>query len=639
MRRDLHKYLFLGSKGAIDEFFDRAQKIGAFQFLSVSEQKTHHFPKAIEDLRYALKLLRRQPAQKQKTIDFSHTSEIVDQALVLKKEIENLHEEIRLLKGEIIRVSPLGEFSIQEIQEISKETGKHVQFFLTRHAKLVDANLPEELLFINRDSDLDYYMYIGDVPYSHRDFSEIKIRMSLNELKDEKSRLEEISRKSEQELKDLAKYCDFLHDSFLAKMNAINLQFAKTDIEYYLEEEIFGIEAWVPENYTEKVKILVQGLPVFFERVAIEEGEFVPTYLENKGLGRVGEDLVNIYDVPSVTDPDPSGWVICSFAIFFAIIVADACYGTIFALTSLFLWIKFPKAKGIKRRMMKLFSLLSFTTIVWGVMVGSYFSIQLKPTNPLVKVSMLYQIAVHKIDYHLQKHDPTYLEWTTEFPGIVNEIDPRRVIEKGSVIKDGKEEFGLMTSLYDGILLELAILIGVVHLSISFLRNLRRNWAGIGWFLAIWGGYLYFPKVLEANTLFIYMNWIPESIAFLVGEQFLYWGIGIAIVLSLIQQKLAGLGAVFKMIEIFADALSYLRLYALGLASMVLAATFNEIGVTMGGLILGPPIILFGHCINITLGIAAGLIHGLRLNFLEWYHHCFEGGGKNFNPLRLFVRE
>ncbi len=638
MRKDLVKYLFLGSKGTIDEFFDRAQKLGVFQFLSVSEQKAHHFPKAIEDLRYALKILHRQAPQKQKIIDLSHAGEIVDQTLVLKKEIENLHEEIRMLGAEIVRVSPLGQFNMEDIQEISKDTKKHVQFFLTRHAKIVDEKLPEGLLFINRDTDLDYYMYIGDAPFSHREFSEIKVRMSLGELKEEKSRLEEISRKSEQELKDLAKYSDFLQDAFFQKMNNLNLQFAKSDIEYYLDEEIFGIEAWVPENQIGEVTALVKGLPVFFEQVLIEEDEFVPTYLENKGFGRVGQDLVEIYDTPSTTDPDPSGWVVGSFAIFFAIIVADACYGCIFALVSLFLWIKFPKAKGIKKRLMKLFTLLSFTTIFWGVMVGSYFSIQLEPTNPLVKVSMLYQVAVHKIEYHLQKHDPTYLEWVKEFPGIEGETDAKQVFEKGVVIKDGEKEFGLMGSLYDGILLELAILIGVLHLSISFLRNLRRNWAGIGWLIAIWGGYLYFPKVLDATTLFNYMNWVPQSIAFPVGEQLLYGGLGLALVLSLIQQRLAGLGAAFKMIEIFADTLSYLRLYALGLASMVLAATFNEIGMKVGYL-FGGLIILFGHCINITLGVSAGLIHGLRLNFLEWYHHCFEGGGKKFNPLKLFVRE
>jgi V/A-type H+-transporting ATPase subunit I len=54
------------------------------------------------------------------------------------------------------------------------------------------------------------------------------------------------------------------------------------------------------------------------------------------------------------------------------------------------------------------------------------------------------------------------------------------------------------------------------------------------------------------------------------------------------------------------------------------------------GLFFGALIIALGHVTNITLGIMGGVIHGLRLNFLEWYHHCFEGGGKKFNPLKLF---
>ncbi|MBM3193831.1 MAG: V-type ATP synthase subunit I, partial [Chlamydiae bacterium] len=106
-----------------------------------------------------------------------------------------------------------------------------------------------------------------------------------------------------------------------------------------------------------------------------------------------------------------------------------------------------------------------------------------------------------------------------------------------------------------------------------------------------------------------------------------------------IQERLAGLAIVFKLIEVFADVLSYLRLYALGLAGMVMASTFNEMGAMVGGGIIGALVIFFGHTINITLTVMAGVLHGLRLNFLEWYHHCFEGGGRKFRPLRVFIKE
>jgi V/A-type H+-transporting ATPase subunit I len=134
------------------------------------------------------------------------------------------------------------------------------------------------------------------------------------------------------------------------------------------------------------------------------------------------------------------------------------------------------------------------------------------------------------------------------------------------------------------------------------------------------------------------MEWLTPATAFIVGEQLLYGGLIVAIVLSIVQTGFSGLASVFKIVEVFADTLSYLRLYALGLASMVLAGTFNEMGAMVGGYVFGAIIIVLGHMINIGLGVGAGVIHGLRLNFLEWYHHSFEGGGKKFNPLRLLVR-
>ena len=151
---------------------------------------------------------------------------------------------------------------------------------------------------------------------------------------------------------------------------------------------------------------------------------------------------------------------------------------------------------------------------------------------------------------------------------------------------------------------------------------------------------MFFPKVLEGTSMLVYTGLMSRDYSIMLGEYMLYGGLIMAIVIAIIQERsISGLAAIFKAIEVFSDALSYLRLYALGLASMVLAGTFNEIGPDIGGPIFGPVIILLGHIVNISLGVMAGVIHGLRLNFLEWYHHCYDGGGKKFSPLRLLKRE
>jgi V/A-type H+-transporting ATPase subunit I len=64
-----------------------------------------------------------------------------------------------------------------------------------------------------------------------------------------------------------------------------------------------------------------------------------------------------------------------------------------------------------------------------------------------------------------------------------------------------------------------------------------------------------------------------------------------------------------------------------------MASTFNQEGSALG-LAIGVVIILIGHTMNIGLSFMGGVIHGLRLNFLEWYHYCFTGGGRLFKPLQ-----
>jgi len=91
-------------------------------------------------------------------------------------------------------------------------------------------------------------------------------------------------------------------------------------------------------------------------------------------------------------------------------------------------------------------------------------------------------------------------------------------------------------------------------------------------------------------------------------------------------------------ISVFADVMSYLRIYALSLAGMIMGSTFNHIGSSMP-LYIGLFIILAGHLVNITLALMGGVIHGLRLNFIEWYHYSFEGGGYHFSPLFVIKEE
>ena len=90
------------------------------------------------------------------------------------------------------------------------------------------------------------------------------------------------------------------------------------------------------------------------------------------------------------------------------------------------------------------------------------------------------------------------------------------------------------------------------------------------------------------------------------------------------------------------DVLSYLRLYALGLAGAMLGYAFNDLGkmVLGDGHSIAPwigfiVIVVIGHTLNIAMCALGAFVHPLRLNFLEFFKNSgYEGSGRNFNPLK-----
>jgi V/A-type H+-transporting ATPase subunit I len=268
-------------------------------------------------------------------------------------------------------------------------------------------------------------------------------------------------------------------------------------------------------------------------------------------------------------------------------------------------------------------------------MTASFFGIEIGPNNPFRKMSFIHYMAVQKAEYHLEKKDDVYQEIVKEFPDTATAADGHDFLVKASHLVDGKMSYSAQSEFYDNILLELSLFIGLIHISLSFLRYMTRNWTGLGWILFMVGGYLYFPSFLEATSFLNFMGIISKPISYAVGRQLLYTGLGLVFVISLLQKKKWGaLHELTNAIQVFADVLSYLRLYALSLAGMIMASTFNELGMKVG-VVGGVFIILIGHIVNLNLTIMSGVIHGLRLNFLEWYHYSFEGGGRLFDPLRI----
>ena len=634
MIQDVVKYLILGSRENIDRFFAQAQEQNFLEFISMSQKKAVEKPVTIQNLLLAIKILKKQPGKEpyQGGGDVALAMQLSERIVELKEDLEKLNEERRVLETEKSRVAPFGDFSMDDIGDIERMGKRKVQFFCMKTSRRETAAYPDEMIYIGTEYDLDYFISISPQAIFPPGMIEMRIDAPLGEIQNRLDFVIDAIYRFEHELKDQAAFLEFLQGILVEELNIYNLHCAKKEVAFPLKNSLFFIEAWIPRDKIPTLYGLIDGMDIHAEEIAVDPKDKVPTCLENSGSALIGEDLIKIYDIPATNDKDPSSWVLWFFVLFFAIIVGDAGYGVIFLALALFFKKKYPYLRGSQKRTLKLFTILSYATIIWGVLTSSYFGLKLAPSNMLSVISPTHLMIERKAEYHLNRQDDVYKFWLKKFPQISKATTGKEMVELATEKKKTVTVYPIVDEFFSNIMLELILIIGIVHISFGFLRYLRRNIAGIGWILFMIGGYFFFPSILHATIIPEFMCWISMPVATALGLQLIYVGVGFAIIAGVIQHRLKGLGEVAHLVQIIADVLSYLRIYAFSLAGAIMASTFNQEGTALN-LFLGFIVILLGHGVNILLALGGGFIHGLRLNFIEWYHYCFVGGGKLFKPL------
>ena len=355
---------------------------------------------------------------------------------------------------------------------------------------------------------------------------------------------------------------------------AVLAHFGETD-------QTFVLCGWTPEREMSHVRatltadsgeaVIVQLLPL-----TPEEEEHAPVALENPSPARPFQSLVRLFALPRYHGIDPTLLMAFFMPIFFGMMLGDVGYGVLLLLGCFVMLWRVPAVRrpGALRDLVHVMALGAAWGIVFGFLYGEVFG------------TLGEQFGMHAI-------------W-------LDRTNADQVVD----------------------LLLFTIAVGAMHVTL-----------GLG--LGVWGSIRERSKslLLERGGMLIGLiglflmvavavKWLPSG--------FMTPGAAVMIVgIVLLGASLGWLGVLMGPIEfigLIGNILSYLRIAAIGLASVYLARVANELAGSFGTIIVGIIIALLIHALNLALGAFSPTIHSLRLHYVEFFRKFYEGGGRPFEP-------
>ncbi len=602
MLKKMKKTSIIGLAKNATKIIEALQELGVVDIIQINKD---YDASSIEKLQSeknsiinTIKYLAATPVTEKLSSDDKQAAEIIQRTTEVRARLDAMSEERRKRQKQIEIWSNFGDFEPEKIISLQKQN-IYIQFF--RASEAVFSTYNEDLanydvVEIARKSQKVFFMTMGTVPLDSPFYEELPLPdLGLIALEKELAGFEDERKSLENEIKELAVQKEKLIQSLVIKENQYNFQ--KALAQQVISGELFYLQGWVPEDSITPLKKLSDDTGFILLAEEPAEDDTPPTTHKNSTLGEMGESLIYIYDTPAYQDIDPSSTVFIFFSIFFGMIISDAGYGAILLLLSL--WLIRGKSKGalLFRR---LSITLSISTILMGILTASYFAIPINPESSVGKI-------IHSVAF---------------------------------LYNDTTQREGLMSAMF------VSLWAGILNISwVNIYKAYHsRKLSPLGWIPALIG----LVPLLKLLFGVPWSGW--EKV---VGLWPLYIGIGFVAIMTAIETKtsLGGrIGAfafsIYTVVQLIADLLSYLRIFALAMAGAKMAETFGMLfsmimdgAGLVAGLTLGVIVLLIGHSINLVLNIMGGVIHGLRLNFIESYHWCLDGGGKQYNPLKTIKYE
>ena len=354
----------------------------------------------------------------------------------------------------------------------------------------------------------------------------------------------------------------------------------------------FMISGYSPEVDLPLLTAGVEGRFTAVVESADADPETAPVKLRNNALVRPAESVTEMYAMPLASDIDPTPVLSFFFYLFFGMMLSDAGYGLLLVLGCGYL-IKKCNPEPAMRRNLQLFLYCGISTIIWGLIFGSFFG-DIIPT-------------VAKTFFGAPE--------TFAMPALIDPIED-------SIL-----------------LLVLSLALGMLQILAGLGCRFYMQWRSGDRWGAVFDTGFWMTALLGASILAVGMTAVPALTA-VGGAVFAASLLGL--VLTQGRKKkgpmkvLSGLASLYDVTGYVSDLMSYTRLMALGLTTGVLASVFNLLGAMFGKSVMGAImlilIFLLGHAVNLGINALGAYVHTIRLQYVELFSKFYEGGGRMFRP-------
>lgn len=598
------KYSFILLSGQTEEFLSKIQDLGVIDItrsVKPVDEKSEALLSEADTVKKALAVLNSCDAEPEKGFRFD--GDPVEAALKAQADVEELKNELSSAKKELSARKPWGQFSTESIGRLESQ-GLKIRFYSCQKKKFDPAWTEIQPLQVVSETDTTVF-FVTVAPVSEEYSFPIEPMAapegSVNEMELTIKDLETKLSERKKLLGNLKGCIGELKQRYNEKLGALDLYLAESATEMAADSHLAVVTGFAPTEDDKRLCDAFDALGIYYIHEPATKEDNPPIKLHNNWFAKNFEVLTGMYGMPVYDEFDPTPVLGPFFMLFFAMCMGDAGYGIVLMLIALFMKLKMQGTSLGK--MYRLIGFLGGMTFFVGLFLGTFFGMSILEAS-----------------------------WTPEW---------LKALCVDGWFPDGKIA-GFPVQMV------LAVAIGVLHICLAMIIKtinytkrfgFSKTISTWGWTSLIVGGIIVIALGMTEVLSEVAFKWVIIVLAAVSS-------LAIFVFNTPGRNPLVNIGSglwdTYNMVTgLMGDVLSYIRLYALGLAGGMLGNAFN----IMGTMILDIPvpgvnwvfcivILIFGHVLNLAMSCLGAFVHPLRLTFVEYFKNSgYEGTGLKYNPL------